>query len=176
MKLIQALSELKLIRKKIDQNHSLIGEYSSACSLTLKFKDEAEQVRQVDSLVQSTVDLLKRYAVISMAVDRTNLATVVSTEYGDFTLSEMLLLRGYKGGIGLSELYKRTYAALSDRKGDAELQRILKETGYDKENPQRSLRFYDPAKRDASINHWLEFQERISALIEVKNAETDLIE
>ena len=175
MKLIQALSELKLIRKKIDQNNALIQEYASACSMNLKLDDERAQKDYLDSLLQSSHDLLQRLLLLRLAVDRTNLQTTVETEYGAYPLAALLALRGEKTKPGLAALYRNIYEHLNDNVGQRETQLALQSL-KDVTNPPVLRRFYDPKARNQTITYWTEFRERIDAMIEVTNAETDLIE
>jgi hypothetical protein len=168
MKIIQALKELKLLDKRINDNCDKIAKYSSAVEGYPAFETEQEQEREVAGLVQSNVDLVKRRSELRMAIYKTNMQVVVDTPLGELTIAEAIILRD----AGLQYLLK-TYASLCDNAGASGLRQL--QGNFDLTNPPKIKRYYKEVEKNNRIEALEDFLGRIDGILEVVNAETEII-
>jgi len=167
MKIIEGLKELRLLEKKIQQNQGRITAYASAVSTEkLPYEDEDRQSAKVQSLIQSTMDMVERYLRLKAALDRTNLQVVVTIEGQTRTIHEWIWLRRK---LGMEVV--QTYNALNDSAGSARLREAPTIEG---ERPQ-VLRFYTEEDKLAAIDKWQDIIHGIDPRMEVVNATTDII-
>lgn len=170
MKLIEAMKELKLIHKKIQDNTKKITEYSSALSSEKPiFGTEEEQRKQVNSYIQSNMDLIKRYCDLKAAIDKTNLNTVVDYNGKEYSIHELIQLKR-----NLASSITSTYTALNTSEADQRRSRMSNATIDGK--PIESVRFYDEATKNTTIRSWQEFFSAIDSKLEIINATTDILE
>lgn len=170
MKIIEALKELPLLEKRIEKNIALIREYSSDLDrgdeTDLPFVSKEAQKKEVDSLIQSTEDLIKRKGSIRRALAITNSSIDVEINGMKLTITEWIEMREK----GLSRLV-HTQQALNDSNAQQKLQR----TQVDLQKGVRTLRFYDEKERNDKISSLLEIQGMIDARLEMVNATTDMM-
>ena len=173
MKIIEAMKELKLIEKKIVKNTEAIALYSSGFDVEKPaFETEAKQRDEVQSLVQSNEDLLKRYAMLKAAIDKTNLVTTVSLMGTDYTIHNLLVLKRKAG-----ELLKKTYMSLNTSSADMRKNALI--SGYNRGDNAKVpvvIRYFDEKKRNEKLNNIDNFLSAIDARLEVVNAVTNLVD
>lgn len=166
-KLTEAMKELKIIEKKMSKNILLIEKYASQPSTDrLYFGERDAQEAEIKSLIQSNHDLSTEYLRIKIAIERTNLATVVEFHGRHISIAELLVFKRKlcTGLIG-------TYNALDDR-GTRTTMRGSLSTG----EKVTIERFYSEKFKNDSLRDWQDFYESIDGRLEVVNATTDLLE
>lgn len=173
-KLVEALKERKLISKKLEGVIEKIQKYSSITSVEKPaFDDEFEQKKQVQSLVQSGLDLLKRFDELKTSIDKTNLQTMFRIPKGiimkehEISLSEALTYKQkYKD-------YQNIFKSLNRNTADAKLRQILQNSDGTR---AYSIQLFDEEFK----NNWekdLQMKlDYIDSHLEMLNATTDLIE
>lgn len=172
MKLIEALKDLPLTLKKIDKNIEEIAKYSSTISDDFAFETEAAQRQEVESRIQANRDLVKHYLDLNNRIGRTNAQTKVSTSMGEYTIAELLTLRGAGRNFSLGNQMRKTFGSLSDTSGMRGLHNLRE---INAENPQRLVRMYNEKDKNEQITKWDEFLDSIDGKLEVVNAQTDLV-
>lgn len=172
MKIIEALKELPVLNKRISKNIEKIQQYSSDIDLNkpwdqqdLPFKTPEEQQKEVDGLIQSTNDLVKRRTQLRRALAITNTKVEVTIMGETNTISEWIDLR--EGGM---DLRIKAYGALNDNHGLGKMRSIQ----FDPETGVRVKRFFDVKQRDEEVARLMLMKEGIDAQLEVINATTDL--
>lgn len=169
MKLIQAMKQIKDLVVKAEDIRKLIAKHSA--DLSYETPAYADTKAQVDSWLQSHKDILKEILRLRVAVQRTNLETVVPIELDGksvtHTIAEWIHRRR-----DLATLEASAFAQLTDRN--------LKE-GVAQQSTGAAIevkirRYYDAATRDKAIASYKSEPHLIDATLEVANAVTDLIE
>lgn len=168
MKLIEAMKEVKALKKKCDDLRTKIAQYSAKANYeTATYPDQTAQVKE---WLQSHSDCVKRIAKLGVAIQTTNLQTQVEIKIGDqrvvHSISEWVLRRRE-----LAELETRAWAALTDKN--------IKE-GVTKQSDGSTfeikiVRFYDPAERDRKIELYRTEPGVIDSTLETVNATTELV-
>lgn len=179
MKLIEALKNLKTIEKRIDKNCEKIREYCAYVSVeTPTFETEERQRQEVASLVQANLDLEKEYIRLKRSIEQTNLATKVSINGKEYTISELITIKGaVKGRAGAGRFRTATYQALNAQKAMQRLQQVFQQRGgVDPTNPAKVIPLWKEEDKNKALHDWEEFTSAIEGRLEVVNAETDLIE
>ena len=91
MTIADALTELKRIKKLIDKRVQIITRYSSK---RRGGKDEVENQRRfIDSESQSVKDLITRYKDIKLAINKSNIETILNFEGKQFSVAEAILFK-----------------------------------------------------------------------------------
>jgi len=91
MTIADALTELKRIKKLLDKRYANIGRYSSK---RRGAKDEVEnQKKYIDEQFQSANDLIERYKDIKLAINKSNLETMLEFEGKTFSVAEGILFK-----------------------------------------------------------------------------------
>ena len=86
-----ALTELKRIKKLLTKRSQNITRYSSKRK---GGKDEIENQRKfIDSEYQSAKDLIVRYKTIKLAINASNLETMLSFEKKTFSVADAILFK-----------------------------------------------------------------------------------
>jgi hypothetical protein len=167
MKLIEGMKQLKIIEKKIDHNTRRITEYAALPS-TLKpqFGTDDEQRKQVQSLIQSNIDLASEYMNIKQRVDLTNLKTEVRIGTQIYTISAMLMIKRNMGVLMMS-----TYLALSDKTAE-----LAVSQNRSKEVPIHVERYYNETDKHNGIQRWQSLLDEIEIRLETINATVDLVD
>jgi len=170
MKIIEALKELPLIKKKIDKNIQLITEYSSyVTGLSLAFETEDKQKETVQSLIQSNKDLARRFETLTNGLSKTNSSVMIEIEGTKKTIREWITFRNVT-----SMQLKTTYSALSNLAAD----KILRESQgkINLENGIQVKRLYKEEDKLFNLNAIQAMVDKIDATLEIVNVNTDLQE
>lgn len=176
MKIIEALKNLKTIQKRIEKNCQQINEYCAYVSTeTPAFETAEKQEAQVQSLIQSNLDLELEYLRLKRAIDNTNLftnATIVTpTRTYTYPISELITIRRTAG-----QFRTRTYQSLNSGRAISRLQTYFNQKGgVDPANPAKVVSLYKEEEKNAALLEWESLLSQIDATLEVVNATTDLI-
>jgi hypothetical protein len=168
MKIIEGLKKVKDLKRKADDLKELVREHCAITNVeTPKYDNQADQVK---SWMQAHSDIMKEISRLRIAIQKTNLETVVKIELGgkavEKTIAEWIHRRR---DLAREELVM--WKQLSDRG--------LKE-GYMKMPSGDTVetkiqRFYSPKERDEKVDLYGGEPMIIDARLEVINAITGLI-
>jgi hypothetical protein len=169
MKIVEALKQIKDLKRKADDLRALVRDNCTLSSLdTPKYTDQRMQISQ---WMQAHSDILKDIMRLKVAIQNTNLKTNVIVDLGGKqvtkTIAEWVIRR--------RELAKedlQMWSQLSDRN--------IKEGIGTAPGGQpleiKIVRFYDAAERDRMKELYSSEPSIIDGRLEVVNAITDLIE
>ena len=117
-----ALTELKRIKKVLGKRHQNIKRYSSKrCG----GKDEIEnQKKFIDSEFQSAKDLITRYTDIKLAINKSNLETILEFEEKTFSVAEAILFKQQ-----FYEMKNELYDSFSPQTGIIQVNQHVKALG-----------------------------------------------
>lgn len=167
MKLIEAMKELKLIEKRMEKNAEQITKYASGLSNEKEiFGSDSKQRAEVQALIQSNTDLFYNYIKLKKAIEKTNMETIVSFSIGDFSITELLVIKRK-----MSSYITSTYNALNTKVADSKYYTLKTEKA-----DINIVRYYEEEEKNKNLNKWQNFFESIDGRLEVVNATTDLIE
>lgn len=171
MKLIQAMKKLKSLVIKADDLRGKVAQKCSDLSIeTPEYGDR--QKEQVSLWIQSHSDVLKEVLELRIAVQRTNLATMVTIELGGHQINKCIAAWIHRRR-DLSQLDMQMWAKLGD-KGLKEVNMPSASGGPPTEI--RIRRYFDPKERDTKIELYRTEASIIDGVLETVNATTDLIE
>ncbi len=170
MKIIEALKELPLLQKRIDKNIRQINMYASDLDrgedTDLPFKTEEAQKAELESLIQSTKDLIAYRASLRRRLAITNANVVVEIEGMSKTIMEWIEYRE-RGMNSLINIYQN----LTDHNA----QRILDSNRVDVSKGVKAIRFFDEKERNEEVRKLALIKDSINARLEIVNATTDLV-
>jgi hypothetical protein len=172
VKIIEAMKKIK----ELDEKAKDLREKVAKHSVDMDFETPLypDQRATVDGWLQAHSDILKEMLRLKVAIQRTNLATVVAIDVaGDGkdlvkkTIAEWIHRR-----TKLADIEGLMWAGLTDR--NLREGTVMQTSGTPKDVKIR--RYYDPKQRDEKITLFKAEPLRIDATLEVTNAITDLIE
>lgn len=168
MKIIEALKELPLIKKKIEKNCESITKYASYITgLNLEFETEDKQKAAVASLVQGNLDLAKRFESLTNRLAKTNAIIIVDINGTKRTIREWITYRNVT-----ADYIKRTYEALNT----SNAQSTINKAPVNLEAGIKLTKLYNEQyKIDALAGHQ-ENLDKVDATLEIVNVNTDLLE
>lgn len=171
MKLIEALKEVKANKQKVADLQTLIAKNSA--HLNIHSPEYEDPKTKVAEWVQSCVDLSKRNIHLLLAIQKTNLQTIVSIKLGDNTITAQIAYWVWRAREYAKTDFD-TYSKLTD-KG---LQDGKFRTGNDATSTVdvKLIRNYDPAQRDKMLMIYKGEKAAIDSALEVANAITELVE
>jgi len=169
MKIIEALKEQKLIIQKINSNRENIQKYASGLNTEkLILGTEKDQKAELDSLLQSSEDLITRYIWLKTRVDYTNLKTIIELKGKSYSLAELLIMKRNTNDFRGNVLASFNVNAANMRKRQSTPAAGMPETVV--------VQFYDEKKIDQAKRDLMDFHGSIDGTLEVVNATSDLIE
>lgn len=170
MMLVEAMKTLRIIEKKMDDNTSDIQRYASQVSTERPyFETEGKQRETIKELIQSNVDLMKRYLNLKMRIEYTNLMTTVEMDGEKYTISELLVIQRK-----LAMIMFATYNSLNDNEGRSRLRHVpVPQTGGDQPHV---VRFYKEEDKREQKRKWQDLMNNITTRLEVINATTPLLD
>lgn len=177
----QGLSELKLIRKRMNKIQEELAEYSAWSSKKkhpwgIKGANQEYSVKQAEKEVQSKIqsyhDLAKRFFQIKSAIDRTNLETKITVAGKTFTLHEALLYKNH-----LIEMNQDLVDACNSaiRKAEVDVDRYNSKKERDSVDNADILYLFPRQEIDKVNQFNIEFMEQVDAALQIANATTHLI-
>ena len=169
MKIIEALKKTKDLAQKADDLRGKIAGHSAISSLqTPEYDDQCAQVRE---WLQAHSDVLKEVVRLQIAIQRTNLETVVDVELGGKvvkkTIAEWIHRRRNMAAWEL-----QAWKGLTDRN----IQEGRSQMPGGDVAEIKIVRYYDPKERDAAMDVFISEPSAIDGRLEIANAVTDLIE
>ena len=171
MTITEALKRLKLLEKRMNKNCEEIERYSSLLSNEKPFFDtEQKQRAEVQSLIQSNMDLEKEYCEIKARIDYTNLMTMVQIGDDRRSIHGWLIVLRKTGRTLIS-----TYSSLSTKQALSSQSRYA---SRDKDSPSPMVvRLYDENEKRNGERKWedLTSGRTIEGRLEVINATTELL-
>lgn len=169
MKLIEAMKEIKRLHVKLDDLKTKVGTYCA----DYDYEQPAypAQGDQIKEWMQSYEDTLKRILELRLAIQTTNLITLVTIELGGRQVTKSIAAWIHRRR-DLAKLQQALYACLSPgmRKDG-----VLKLSNGELKDTKVRL-YFEPRMRDANVALYRDEPSLIDATLEVKNAVTDLIE
>ena len=171
MTIVEGLKKLKRIEKRMARNSDEIQKYSSILSTEKPvFETEKKQREEVQSLIQSNIDLDAEYCRIKAMIDYTNLVTVVTIGEETRSIHSWLTLLRRTGGQLIN-----TYRSLTTKEADSRQGRYRDTTtGL---TPQ-VIRLYDENDKRNGMRKWEDLisGKEIEGRLEVINATTQLLD
>ena len=173
MKIIEALKKIKDLKKKAEDLRDKIGTYCADMDHETPVYGTVDQQRaEISKWLQSHSDILKEISKLHLAIQKTNVGTVVPIELGgktvQKTIAEWIVRRRELAG-----LEHKAWQKLGDRSLPATAQ--IKNTRLEPVEV-RIRRYFDPKERDEKTELYRSEPMTIDATLEVVNAVTDLIE
>lgn len=177
----QGLSELKLIKKRMDKIQEELSIYSAWSSKKkhpwgIKGANQEYSVKhaekEVQAKIQSYHDLSQRFFMIKTAIDRTNLETKIEVAGKMFTLHEVLLYKNH-----LIDMNRQLVDAcnIAIRKAETDVERYNNKKDRDSVDTADLLYLF-PRQEVEKVNQFnIEFMEQVDAALQIANATTHLI-
>lgn len=169
MKLIEAIKKIQELQKKADDLRGKARLYCAHLSVEKPVYDN--QVEQVKSWIQAHHDILKEISDLRVAIQKTNLATMVEIEVGGTKVTKSIAEWIHR---------RRDLASAESAMWEGLTDRSLKE-GVVKNSQNETVqihivRYYNPGERDKNIDVFRHEPGLIDRTLEVKNCVTDLID
>ncbi len=169
MKLIQAMKQLKELAIKADDLRAKVSKFCA--DLTIETPTYVDQRGTVVGWVQAHSDILKLMADLRLAIQRTNIATLVTIELDGKQVTKPIASWIHRRR-DLAALEMEMWARLTDRNLK---EQNLQTTPGGAVTEVRIRRYYDPAERDAKRELYRSEPAIIDATLEVVNATTDIL-
>ena len=174
MKIIEALKKIKDLRRKADDLKDKIGKHCA--DLDCETAVYPDQRRQVSEWLQAHSDIVKEILNLRYAIQKTNVLTQVTIQFGDKHVSKSIAEWIHRRK-DLAKLEEECWRGLSES-GPG---RNLKEYYTNKLTPNspeikvnRRL-YFDPVERDNKVELYRSEPSLIDSVLEITNAITDLI-
>lgn len=182
MYVINALHEIPILAKRIEEQKEQIRKYASNVSGYREFDSEEKQKEEVMALVRSTVDLVERQRWLKRCVAFTNAVSKLTIEGKTHSVAELLVI---KNEMRCSDAFGRrdhddkgstidqvrsVYECLNDSYG----LRRQRELAGDK-NISVVL-YYDEGRKKAELNKHYDFVSKITSELEIFNARALLMD
>lgn len=171
MKLIEAM---KLCKELARKSEDLVKKVADHCAdMDFETPLYPDQKRQVSEWIQAHSDIQREVLNLRLAIQATNLATMVTIKLGDVQVTKSISawihrrrdLAGKELGM---------WMALGDR-GLREGQFLPASNPGGSPTAVKIRRYYDPAERDRKVELFRSEPLLIDSTLEVVNAVTDLI-
>ncbi len=171
MTIVEGLKVKKRLNKKLEDLRKKISDYSAHLD-TEKPVYGDKQKERVQGWIQSHRDIVKKIEELSIAIQKTNLATEVEIQLGGKpvkkTIAQWILRR-----TQLAAHEEAAFKALHDRN--------LKDTVMLASDGKTRLavnvvRYYDPVERDRMVDTFRHEPSIIDEKLEVVNATTQLVD
>ena len=169
-KIIQAMKQVKDLQRKAED---LRKKVTMQCA-HLSFETPtygAEQKQTVRGWVQSYQDITKEILKLRVAIQKTNINTMVKIELGGVTV-EKSIAEWIHRRRDLAKMDEAIWGALTDRG----LKEGKGKTTTGDEFDAKIVRNFDPVERDNKLELYRSEPMTIDATLEVVNAVTDLME
>jgi len=171
MTIVEALKTKKRLNKKLEDLRRKISDYSAHLD-SEKPVYGADQKARVEGWVQAHRDLVSKIEELSIAIQKTNLATQVEITLGGKpvkkSISQWILRR-----TSLAAHEQACFAALHDR--NLRDQTVVASDGKTKQTIS-VVRYFDPVERDRMVDVYRHEPSMIDQKLEVVNATTQLVD
>lgn len=177
MKIVQALKKIKDNNVKIDDLKEKIAQHCADMeNESPVYKDEATQKNTVAGWLQSIHDLIVENEKLDYQIKKTNLATNVTILLGGKEVTKPIT-SWIKRRQSLAQMEMLAWQSLKDERNG---RRLVDEVSMDQKSGSKTVnkvrRYYDPQTRDVNVSIFKSEPSIIDGTLEVKNAETDLLE
>lgn len=185
MYIISALHEIPILTKRIEKQKEDLTKYASSISnFTPEFGSADAQKKEVEKLLQSTLDLIERQRWLKRCIAFTNAVSKIEIDGYTYSVTELLAIKAEAKSIsyGGRKMSMETnpardqscsvYECLNDTNGKSLLAQYNR--GNDKDSNSVVL-YYDEAKRKARYDKWYDFVSKITSELEIFNARTKLM-
>ncbi len=169
MKIIEALKQTKDLLRKASDIRDKVGKYSA--HLNVETPMYPDQKKQIEEWIQAHSDVLKEILRLRVAIQRTNVLTMVTIEIGGTQITKSIAEWIHRRR-DLASYERDCWARLTDKN-------LREGIATDSQNEKREvkiIRCYNPAVRDSQIEMLTSEPCIIDSRLEVVNAVTDLIE
>lgn len=168
MKLIEAMKKLKDLGIKAADLQAKVA--ANCANLDIETPLYPDPKSQVSEWIQAHSDILKEMLRLRVAIQRTNLETLVTIELNSVQVTKSIAEWIHRRR-DLAKLEMDIWAKLGDRG--------LKDGGFQQSTgevrPVKVLRWFDPKERDLRVDLYRVEPSKIDATLEVVNAVTDLL-
>lgn len=174
MKIIQGLKSIKELQRKVSDLRSKIKQNCADMDhMEPTYGSVEDQKKQIESWIQSTHDSVKEIMRLRVAIQKTNLETLVKIKLGDkiveHSITEWIHRRRELAEAEMYSWSVLTIGSLAPKNWSA--------TGKPEDMIVTKPRMYfNPKERDDKIELYTSEPGIIDSTLEVTNAETDLIE
>lgn len=169
MKIIEAMKRVKANKEKITDLQTKIAGVSANLSFETPIYENTKD--KIKEWAQACHDLSKENVRLLVAIQRTNLQTIVTITLGENSITrpiaEWIWRRREYAALDLSTWAKMTDRNLKEGTGQSSVGTEIKVT---------LVRHYDPELRDKKVAEFKSEPHEIDAALEVINAVTDLVE
>ena len=174
MKIIEALKKNKDLMRKLEDIRKKLSTYCADMSVETPTYDTPEKQReQMDSWLKSHHDILKEIEKNRLAIQRTNLATMVKIQIVDDLFVEKSIAAWIHRRKDLANLDFKAWTSLTCKN--------LRQQAF-KPDPNKETievatvrKYYDQKEKDKKVEEYTSEPSRINAALEIVNATTDLI-
>ncbi len=187
MYIISALHEIPILTKRIEKQKEDLAKYASSISnFTPEFGSTDAQKKEVEKLLQATLDLIERQRWLKRCIAFTNAVSKIEIDGFTYSVTELLAIKaearnvsygGRKQTIEANPAKDQSccvYECLNDSNAKA-LMMQYNRGNSDKDSCSVVL-YYDEAKKKARYNKWYEFVSKITSELEIFNARTKLLD
>ena len=169
MKIIEAMKAVKDLSRKADDIADKVHTYCADHSHeTARYGER--QAEQITEWTQAHSDLIKEIARLKIAIQRTNLDTMVTIELGGVKVTKCIaewVLRRRE----LAEKQREMWRRMNDRN----LQEGFVTNSTGEKTMVKIRRYYDPRKRDVMVEMYHSEPSKIDGTLEVVNAVTEVV-
>ncbi len=169
MKIIQALKQIKDLKKKADDILAKVKEHSA--DLDCNTPTYPDQRRQVSEWAQSYSDIIKEILRLHIAIQKTNLETNVTIELGNKQVTKSIAEWIHRRKA-LAEMERLIWLHMTDKGLKSEYKNKITDKA-----PERTIQrvlYYDPVERDNKVELFRSEPSKIDSTLEVINAVTDI--
>jgi hypothetical protein len=177
MTVAEGLAELKRILNLLQKRYVNITNY---CSKRRGSKDEIENQREfINSETQSALDLIKRYGLIKVAIEKSNTETSVTYKDTTMTIAEAIIFKRT-----MMTEYGKLFNSFRPDKGAAQINDFARLTGLntrgtlEKETIEKldliAELYYDPKLVMKSVEDLNELYSHLDVLIDMSNHATSI--
>lgn len=169
MKIIEALKQVKDLKRKADDLKTLVKDNCTLSSLdTPKYPEQAKQIK---GWIQAHSDILKEICRLRVAIQKTNILTDVTIELdGKQVKKNIASWIHRRRDLAKEEL--EIWTGLTDRGIKEGVGKTPSGEAFD----LKVVRFWEPAERDKMRSSLSSEPTLIDSKLEIINAVTDLIE
>lgn len=177
MKIIEALKQIKDLKRKADDIRSKIADHCADMDAdTPAYNTVDEQRQQIASWLQSHHDIVKEIETLRLRIQKTNLAVMVSID-----LSGKMVTKEIAAWIhrrkDLAAMERAAWYGLSSKR----LQPMaMRENPRDPNSEVSKIvqvrKYYDQKERDTKVEEFTAEPAKIDAALEITNATTDMVD
>lgn len=169
MKIIEAMKEIKRLEEKMNDLNVAVQTYCA--DLDVETAVYPDQKKKVSEWLQSSHDTLKEAMRLRIAIQKTNLKTIVPIELGgkkvEHNIAEWIIRR---------RLYSKAEMTIWTKLSDKGLKEGKFKNTSGNDIDVKIRRYYDPVERDTKIEEYRSEPTIIDRTLEVINATTDIVE